>query len=204
MPIQFICEECRQPIEVDDEAANLQAYCPFCNAVVNVPAFSDISVAQPSPDSRATNALKTAQPVSHRPGAVAGSVLRPLENDSAAAHASATFGFLAMTTMIISGVLFLVLMTTVMLVMLPEMPPPGAMPDYEKLNDKLMTYAEDSPWFPVAAEFFRILGIVGVGMAIGSLIRKERPRWPALSVLAIGLGFMLLLLFSVMFFALLG
>ncbi len=204
MPIQFICEECRQPIEVDDEAANLRAYCPYCNAVVNVPAFSDIGVAQQTADTRTSHALQTAQPVSHRPGAVSGPALRPFERVSAPAHASATFGFLAMTTMIISGVLFLVLMTTVMLVMLPEMPPPGAMPDYEKLNNALMTYAEDSPWFPVAAEFFRILGIVGVGMAIGSLIRKERPRWPALSVLAIGLGFVLLLLFSVMFYALLG
>jgi hypothetical protein len=40
MAIQFACPQCHNPIEVDDEFADQSAGCPYCDAVVTVPAHS--------------------------------------------------------------------------------------------------------------------------------------------------------------------
>ena len=204
MPIQFNCEGCRQPIEVDDEAANMRACCPFCSAVVQVPAVSDVAVARPDSFTQPTAVLQTAAPVPHRPGAPS-DVARQFAGAAAdRPNPSATFGFLAMTTIIISVVLFASVMIASMLAMLPHMPPPGAMPDYAALNEKMMAYYESSSWVAVAAGFSHVLGFVGVGMAIGSLVRRERPRWPAMTVLGTGVGFLVLLICSGMALTMLG
>ena len=40
MPIQFRCQGCAQPIEVDDVHAGQTAACPYCRRVVTVPTES--------------------------------------------------------------------------------------------------------------------------------------------------------------------
>lgn len=40
MAIQFSCPSCQRPIEVDDEWANSDVACPFCQKVVTTPAES--------------------------------------------------------------------------------------------------------------------------------------------------------------------
>ena len=52
MAIQFLCAACRQPIEVDDEAANQVVTCPYCRKVVTAPAVSDATVNRGIPDAR--------------------------------------------------------------------------------------------------------------------------------------------------------
>ena len=47
MAIRFECSNCQNPIEVDDEFADQQATCPYCRAVVRVPASSTMSIGQP-------------------------------------------------------------------------------------------------------------------------------------------------------------
>ena len=37
MSIQFLCSACGQPIEVDDDMANLTVTCPYCRNSVIVP-----------------------------------------------------------------------------------------------------------------------------------------------------------------------
>jgi hypothetical protein len=37
MPIQFCCAQCGQPIEVDDEHAGQTATCPYCRHVMSIP-----------------------------------------------------------------------------------------------------------------------------------------------------------------------
>lgn len=54
MAIRFRCGQCSQPIEVDDPLAGKLARCPYCTAVVNVPATSTlmeepIATARPLP-----------------------------------------------------------------------------------------------------------------------------------------------------------
>ncbi len=43
MAIQFNCERCRNPIEVDDQYADQMATCPYCSTVVRVPDESQLS-----------------------------------------------------------------------------------------------------------------------------------------------------------------
>ena len=44
MPIQFRCARCNEPLEVDDDLAEKMVRCPYCEAVVSVPASSTLQL----------------------------------------------------------------------------------------------------------------------------------------------------------------
>ena len=44
MAIRFSCPSCEQPIEVDDDWANQQVGCPYCQRMVSAPAASTLNV----------------------------------------------------------------------------------------------------------------------------------------------------------------
>lgn len=63
MAIQFACPACNQPIEVDDEHADRQVSCPYCQCVVTAPAASTLHIG-PGPE---TDAATQARPLSTPP-----------------------------------------------------------------------------------------------------------------------------------------
>lgn len=49
MAIRFLCNNCQQPIEIDDEWASKQVACPFCRKTISAPAESTLVETQPVP-----------------------------------------------------------------------------------------------------------------------------------------------------------
>jgi hypothetical protein len=54
MAIQFLCSACGQPVEVDDDMANLTVTCPYCRKVVTTPTQSTLTA---RPDATAVGPL---------------------------------------------------------------------------------------------------------------------------------------------------
>lgn len=203
MAIQFSCENCGQPIEVDDEAANQRAQCPYCRGVVQVPSISDVSISASVVPAQPTATLQTALPVPHRQGAPTS--VHGAQQPAEKADRPATLGYMALSTMVISFCLFLVVMVTIMPVLMPLMPQqPGAMPDMNKMQSVIDDLVQNKPWVGIASVFFQILGITGIGLGVASLVRSERPRWPAVTVLAVVVGFIAMTICSGMVFGMLG
>lgn len=55
MPIELPCSQCGQPLRVGDESAGLQARCPSCGVVTNIPASSTARFADRSREPAAEN-----------------------------------------------------------------------------------------------------------------------------------------------------
>lgn len=182
MAIQFGCENCRQPIEVDDEAAGRQAQCPYCRAIVQVPAFSDATISGIASPTRQQATLQTALPVPHRQGAPR--TIGPDRSRPDGPH-SATLGFMALSTVIIAGVLFIVFAVTMFLATSEVINPAGPIPKMDRVIEVQTEIVESKPWLGIVLLFVRLLGFTSVGLAIASFMRRERPRWPAMAVMAV-------------------
>lgn len=203
MAIQFSCESCRQPIEVDDEAANLRACCPYCQAIVQVPPASDLSTIGGVSPSQPTGVLQTALPVPHRQGAPA-SIHRGTDSTAdKPERASATLGFMALSTIIISIILFIVTFVATMSFVYPKIATSPIL-DMSEMQDLGEELYENQPWLAIATTFSQFLGFTAIGLAVGSLFRRERPRWPAFSVLSIVGGFFCLAILSLLLLAIMA
>ncbi|HPF40415.1 MAG TPA: hypothetical protein P5081_15730 [Phycisphaerae bacterium] len=196
MAIQFHCENCRQPIEVDDEAANQQAACPYCQSVVTVPAESSLGGASGPVLAQPTTSLQTALPLPHRQGAPA-SLRRETATNEAAGPASATFGFMAFATIIVSVVVFIGVYFVLFASVLSKVSPDGQINQQEWI-DATQGVLQEKPWLGIGLIFSQFLGLTSIGLATASLFRRERPRWPAITVICVVGGFFLLVLFSVL------
>ncbi|MCB9853011.1 MAG: hypothetical protein H6819_07940 [Phycisphaerales bacterium] len=200
MAIQFSCESCRQPIEVDDEAANLRACCPYCQAIVQVPASSDLAVSGFGAAARPDTALQTALPVPHRQGAPA-SVRSDADSIADKPEPlSATLGFMAFSTIIISMILFIVTIIATMYFLYPKIES-GPVVDVSQMQELGEELYQTQPWIAIASTFSYFLGFTAIGLAVGSLYRRERPRWPAITVLSIVAGFFCLVIVSLLLFS---
>ncbi|MCA9254368.1 MAG: hypothetical protein KDA33_01970 [Phycisphaerales bacterium] len=202
MAIQFHCENCRQPIEVDDEAANQQAACPYCQSVVSVPGESSLDRASGPLLAQPAASLQTALPLPHRQGAPA-SIRREAAADNAAAPASATFGFMAFATIIVSVVVFIGAYFLLFASVLSNVSPDGKINQQEWI-DAMQGVLQEKPWLGIGLNFSVFLGLTSIGLAMASLFRRERPRWPAITVICIIGGFFLLIMFSVLVGSALG
>ncbi len=49
MTVRFLCNNCQQPIEIDDEWASKQVACPFCRKTISAPAESTFVEAEQVP-----------------------------------------------------------------------------------------------------------------------------------------------------------
>lgn len=76
MAVRFLCNNCQQPIEIDDEWASKQVACPFCRKTVSAPAESTFVETQQVPvaspvrhlDSFGDEPASARQGVAARPG----------------------------------------------------------------------------------------------------------------------------------------
>jgi len=165
MPIQFFCPACRQPIEVDDEVANLSVTCPFCRKVITAPAASDPAVRAPLPSAR-PGAIESSAPIGFPPP--------PLPRPS-------MVGYLALGCALV----FLCCIAGLLLYSLTlarEIPPNATREEVSKLLRAKM----NNPTLQFVSFFGScVVPVLGTVLAIAALVRKARPRWPAITALIV-------------------
>lgn len=162
MAIQFFCPACSQPIEVDDDAANQSVTCPYCQKIVTAPAGSDPAVRRVPPSARPSEAVAPPPPQD-----------RPVRLG---------YGGLscALVVLVIWAAFALYALT------IAKDIPPNA--NREEIT-KLLQERFKGPGIQLASIFGScLLPLAGVGISIASLVKKERPRWPAIcALIALGL-----------------
>jgi hypothetical protein len=166
MAIQFFCPGCKQPIEIDDDAANQAVTCPYCQKVVTAPAQGDAAIALVAPTARPPESPTQALPLPYSPMAPA---------------ASNKLGWAALSCAALL-VVCMGISVVIAAYMAKDVPQGTAPPEAAKILQKKM----QSPGLTV----FSIFGtcavpIVGAALAIASLVRKGRPRWPAIVTIVV-------------------
>lgn len=181
MAIQFFCSGCGQPIEVDDNMANLAVTCPYCRKVVTTPPSSTL----PSPPS-----MPPVPGVPMPPGAptspVAPSESLPYGVGPPGLRKKAVLGWIAF-----AGAIFTVTICAYTLqafggLMQGLNLQPQGQTEMQELQKTIQERAQQRPglqvgmcagWclFPVSA---LVCGIIG-------LVRKEQPRWPSVASLVL-------------------
>jgi hypothetical protein len=166
MAIQFLCSSCGKPIEVDDDAASQSVTCPYCNALVTAPAVSDASIgaaglARDPMEGRG----ETPPPLPARQGNRMGWCSLICVGLGLAGWA-ATIGLIY---------------RAISPVQLPI--------SQQEVSRRLMQAVADQPGLKAAMTVTMVGGcglpIVGLALAVWSLMRDRRPRWPAIAALAI-------------------
>lgn len=179
MAIQFQCSGCGKPIEVDDEAANQQASCPYCDKINRVPGFGmpDAVTARPIP-SPAASTQATMPPPVITSSATDGTAPR--------ARRKATFGIASLVLLCV-GVAAIVITNIAMQEFMPNSSESAnqqpTIKEAMELSTKIM---ETKPWLPILSMLSMVLVVAAMGFAIGSFVRRESPRWPAILVTSIG------------------
>jgi hypothetical protein len=176
MAIQFLCSACGQPIEVDDNMANLTVTCPYCRKVVLTPTQSNLSA---RPDVTPPGAVPGTPPDTATPF----SSVPPVPTQP---PGRGVLGYLALVLMVIavvSGVLFSISWASVTQGIDPNMKP-------EELNKLLVERMQQMPRHQLAGFYGSCLctlvtPIVALVLAIIALVKRSRPRWPAITALCV-------------------
>lgn len=170
MAIQFLCAACRQPIEVDDEAANQVVTCPYCRKVVTAPANSDTSVHRGIPDARST------------PEPAMGQIMPPL-----VPTLGNRVGWAALactTVMILCGIIAMGMWLSVLRHegLLDQ-------PDQAKLKE-FMEQQQKSPGPAIRRTgnlmcISILFGLISLPLGIMGVVGNRRPKWPAVTSLIV-------------------
>lgn len=184
MAIQFLCSSCRQPIEVDDDAANQPVTCPYCRQVTQVPAVSDPTVAAVRASAPPPPPPSTPLPSISSDSVGYGSAPIPipqLEKGNKLSWAS-------FVTAIVSVVCFVGIFGYIASVAasLPPNPTP------EQLNALVRERTAGPATQAIAILGMCVLPVIGVGLGIAALIKRTKPLWPAIVAMVIFSGFVLL------------
>lgn len=179
MAIQFLCPACRQPIEVDDDAANQTVTCPYCQKVVTAPAQSDQGIRPqpydarpsdrptPSPNSFGSNAISPPPPVPGEP------------------HVGNKLGYASLICMVVC----LVSMATMLYIATSAIGDLKSISDPKEVQKRMMQALSERPALATAyvAALVGVCGvpIVGAVLAIISLAKRRTPRWPAIVALCL-------------------
>lgn len=185
MAIQFLCSSCRQPIEVDDDAANQPVTCPYCRQVTQVPAVSDPTVAAarasaPPPPPPSFTPLPSTSPesVAYGPAPIP---VPQLEQGNKLSWASFVVAIVSVICFIgIFGYILSVAAT------LPPNPTP------EQMNAVVRERTAGPATQAIAILGMCVLPVIGVGLGIAALVKRTKPLWPAIVAMVIFSGFVLL------------
>jgi hypothetical protein len=180
MAIQFLCAACRQPIEVDAEAANQVVTCPYCRKVVTAPPISD-----PSFQSGAAAARSASEPV--------GGFSVPQVAAIQPGNRLAWFSLGCATVMVLCLCIFLGMAMN----MLKNQGLLNKDTDPAKIREFMMEQ-QKSPSPAVVrinnlSFMLPFFGIVGVVTGIMGVAGRRHPKWPAIVSLVVCGGFLLLM-----------
>jgi len=177
MPIQFRCTHCGQPVEVDDEAAEQMASCPYCRQIGRVPAATDATITHDVP-------VATARLQETRPS---------VGPTPAQTNPADRLGWIALVMMVIAVLCFLGWGVAFMIIVNEH----GPMTDMNEIQTFVQEELENRPGLNNLAFFGAcFLPVIGGGLAIVALARSARPRWPAIVSLCLIGGFILLMGFG--------
>ena len=160
MPIQFRCTSCSQPIEIDNEFAGQAVTCPYCEKVVTAP-----------------RPTETGMVIAASHGGSAGDgppsiPQRPPEKG--------VLGWISLMCTVFAIVTIFVLMIAMYYLIGPFDKPLTP----EESNRRLTEAMATRPMLRYAwlASGISICGlpVVGIVLAISSLVGGKRPRWPAI------------------------
>ena len=175
MSIQFHCPACGQPIEVDDDAANLPVTCPHCRRVSNAPTATEPNF-DPRPRSAPTG---SARPISTQN-------LGGYQNPNAYPPAPLAQGN-AMGLIALGCILASVLMMIPASAMLrPIQESVESIQDPIEKQNALTAEVMKHPGLLVLSGLSScVLPLTALVLAIISLVRKRAPRWPAYTTLGL-------------------
>lgn len=182
MPIQFRCEACGQPIEVDDEAASQMAACPFCGVVRRAPAESDPTIQYDVP---------VAMP--DRTGGTAAMTV-PEQPCAPPRRFADRLGWLALIAVGVE-ILCILLIAPISISIVRAH---GPTPDPTELQEALRLEMEARPWITLVSLLAWMALFAMFTLSIVALIRRSRPRWPAAVSLAFSLLFGLMMCVGVL------
>ncbi len=172
MVIQFRCTSCGQPIEVDDDMAGKAVTCPYCSKTATTPAETDMTV---SPDA----------PPAGLPGTEGSMPYAVLP-----ATKPSRLPWLALGCVVLS-VLFIVYAAIVGKTLTEGLNTQPKTPEEVEVFKKAIEQRMNArPGLLIAS----ILGscafpVLGVILAIVALVKRSRPRWPAITALCLlGVG----------------
>jgi Na+-transporting methylmalonyl-CoA/oxaloacetate decarboxylase gamma subunit len=198
MAIQFQCPGCSQPIEVDDIYAGQTAACPYCRRVVSVPTESSLGE-PPVTAARPTNGSGEAggwaageSPESGEGGAPPPLPPRPIPGElhvgpslTPREHAARTLGTYALVCTAIVFLLFVAMIVYgVSQVASDFLGNPGSQPSPERMAEIQKQFASDR-WVGAADIGMAFFALVGVVLAIVSLVQGRRSNWRAVLSLVI-------------------
>ena len=199
MPIQFRCQSCEQPVEVDDEAAHQMVVCPFCKNLSQAPATSDPTIHQaisepvPQPASLQSSGVLPTAYVTTQPTAHAEQPQAP-----SATRLGRISGWLSLVCVGIVMVCFAVSIPTSMAVAQKH----GPTPDTAVLMEEMQKELLNKPWLLVVNLIPLLMLPAGIILSLIALFTKARPMWPA--IVALVFTAMLSMLMCSGFFSILG
>jgi hypothetical protein len=170
MPIRFVCPQCRNPIEVDDEYAGSSATCPYCEAVVSVPQESTWQADE----------IARARPA----GGFGDEADAPPER-AAVSPAARRYGYLSLTFAALGLVFFAVLLIQLLVIMWPLLQEtPETPPTQAEAQEFLQREAPNHPLVLVFNVLYLMSSISAV--VLGALGLRAGRTWQAIVGLVVG------------------
>ena len=183
MAIQFTCQSCHQPIEVDDEWAGQPVGCPFCSRVVTAPTVSTLPQGQSAqiPFARKCDSDAPAQPGYPAPAA-----------DQS--RRGIRLGWLGIIFSSLALVLFLIASMLMVQLIFKQF---GVQADPEKIQQYLMETLSNNPGSLAVPMVMMLMGFVswlaGIGLSIASTINRA-PAVKRLGIVGLCISAVMLLL----------
>lgn len=182
MAIQFFCPSCGQPIEVDDEMANQPVACPYCRATATTPAATDPSVKSSAP--QAGEGDIAGLPSAEIAGTPGGS---PLLQEKEPPRSKLGWIALACACLAIACIYLTGDGFSPITQFVQDLDP--NISDEEKsslIEAETTKLIQEHPWLIIVG----ILGVCALPVAcivfaIIALVKKARPRWPAIVALVL-------------------
>jgi len=191
MAIRFTCPSCHQPLEVDDAWAGQAVGCPYCRRVATAPQAStwsgaEVRLASPV-QSTAANAFAPPPP----PGAYPSPAGAPPHVQAAPRAGGTAVGAFVLTLVgtLIATAGYIALMGSYMLTVQAKLGANATPQQIEDAMREMMASGELQPVAPAAVAFFAVgsgFGIVGLILAIRSLLRQEGRRGLAIASCILG------------------
>lgn len=180
MAIQFRCPGCSQPIEVDDEFALRSAQCPYCRAVVAVPAISSLEIGVPVAARPVPNAGAGSMPPRAEGAPAPALPPIPASRGDARQASARWYGNLSLVATGLTLALMVLAMVRIMVVMAQGGFDPAAAPQDETLRrvggDALVQAAS------LGMLFFALVGAL---LALTSVIQARAGNWRGFVSLAV-------------------
>ncbi len=182
MSIQFRCESCSQPIEVDDDGAGQWVACPFCGQTSRAPMTSDAGIQVDVPVAAPQVGLGQG-----------GFATAPMPTPAVETR-RCVLGWIALACLGVCMLSLCVLMSVVV----PVVADLGANADPATIQKAVVEKQLASLWATLAGFLCSLTPAAGLTLAIISLARRESPRWPAITALAISAFMAVIVCFGVL------